>query len=494
MKNRIVSFILPVALILIAALTSCSKTQHEPGEATEATAGFLITEKETAPGPELPEADYGGYEFRILHWWADGWESRLDKDLYAETQTGDVLKDAVYTRNLRVSEQFNIDISLEHQSYNIITGTIKKMVAAGDDAYDLTYVRTYEMPSLITGGCFCDFNSLPYVNLDMPWWDRNAVENLSIGGRLYLVASDINVIDKDATAIITFNKRMAADLNLPDLYFIADDGGWTIDRMAGFYKNAAKDVDGNGRMSLDDIWGFIAGRDIPTAFFNGAGSLFASKDEDDMPVFTFDNEYNYSVTEKIVEIMTDKTCFYNHHSGTDAAPATDDTKYRQLFENGHGLFFWTRLDDVTAMRASETEFGILPTPKYQESQDRYYNLVSIHTSGLMSVPVSAGDLERTSVILESMAYESRPTVQPAYKEIALKGKYVRDEESSAMLDIIFANRVFDIGIIYGFGGFVSAYDSIYESKYGAASLYASKSAAVEADIAKFIEKIAEINS
>ncbi len=493
MKLRFIAGAVLLCILLTAVLVSCEKTPHVPGEAEAQTAGFLSAETVTELTPELPEADYEGYGFRILHWWVDGWESRLDKDLFAEAETGDVLGDAVYRRNLKVSEQFNIDISVEYQPNGTVPTTVRNMAAAADDAFDLTYIRTYEAPPVITAGCLTDFNELPYVSLDRPWWDANAADNLSIGGKLYLAASDINVIDKDATAVITFNKKMAAGLNLPDLYYIVLQDQWTVDRMAELYKDASQDVDGDGKMGLDDIWGFIAGRDVPTAFFNGAGAVFASKDENDMPVYTFESEYNYAVAEKIIGIMRDESHFYNHHTGTDAAPVTDDTEYRQLFENGRGLFFWTRLDDVTAMRASETDFGILPTPKYEESQEKYHNLVSIHTAGLMSVPISAGDLERTSVILESMAFESSSTVQPAYKDVALKGKYVRDEESLAMLDLIFASRVFDIGIIYGFGGFASAFESVDAVKNGVASLYASKSAAIEKDIQKFIESIAALN-
>jgi hypothetical protein len=49
------------------------------------------------------------------------------------------------------------------------------------------------------------------------------------------------------------------------------------------------------------------------------------------------------------------------------------------------------------------------------------------------------------VILEAMASESLRSVIPAYYDIALSVRAARDEESSVMLDIIFANRVFDLG-------------------------------------------------
>ena len=43
------------------------------------------------------------------------------------------------------------------------------------------------------------------------------------------------------------------------------------------------------------------------------------------------------------------------------------------------------------------------------------------------------------------------TLTPAYYDITLQGKAVRDEESADMLDIIFASRIFDLGNMYQLG-------------------------------------------
>ena len=51
------------------------------------------------------------------------------------------------------------------------------------------------------------------------------------------------------------------------------------------------------------------------------------------------------------------------------------------------------------------------------------------------MPTNASDPERTEIILEALSAESRYTVQPAYYDISLKGKYIRDEECADMLDI-----------------------------------------------------------
>jgi hypothetical protein len=59
----------------------------------------------------------------------------------------------------------------------------------------------------------------------------------------------------------------------------------------------------------------------------------------------------------------------------------------------------------------------------------------------------------TGSVLEAMACESLYTVTPAYYDITLEGKQLRDNESSEMLDIILGSRVFDLGLFYQIGGY-----------------------------------------
>jgi hypothetical protein len=43
-------------------------------------------------------------------------------------------------------------------------------------------------------------------------------------------------------------------------------------------------------------------------------------------------------------------------------------------------------------------------------------------------------------------------VTPAYYEVALKSRAAKDDGSEEMLDLIFSNVVYDLGIMYNFGG------------------------------------------
>ena len=70
------------------------------------------------------------------------------------------------------------------------------------------------------------------------------------------------------------------------------------------------------------------------------------------------------------------------------------------------------------------------------------------------------DLERTGIILEAITYESSKTSYPAYIETSIKTKYSRDEDSIAMLDLIFENRTYDLGIIFNWGSCSDFYNGL----------------------------------
>ena len=53
--------------------------------------------------------------------------------------------------------------------------------------------------------------------------------------------------------------------------------------------------------------------------------------------------------------------------------------------------------------------------------------------------------------MEALAYTSREIVRPVYYDQILDYKYMRDEDSVDMLDIILSTRVFDLGWFYKVG-------------------------------------------
>jgi len=143
----------------------------------------------------------------------------------------------------------------------------------------------------------------------------------------------------------------------------------------------------------------------------------------------------------------------------------------------------------------EADFGILPYPKYDEAQKEYYNTVGSWHSVFMCVPKVQENPDRTGILVEAIAYESMKTVTPAYYEIALKGKYTRDNESSDMLDIILATRCYDLGWYYQIGGYNEQVMNLLRNfKNDFTSMYKKLEKTALKQVEKLNEKFAEVTA
>jgi hypothetical protein len=307
---------------------------------------------------------------------------------------------------------------------------------------------------------------------------------------LNLVATSLMVNDKDATAALAFSKQAIEDnQELGNPYELVRNGEWTYEAIAEMADIASRDLDGNDKMEKSDFWGFLGKHDVLTSFFHGSGGLMVTKDEDDLFVLNFgSNEDDINATQDILDFIMDGDFFFNHH-----VEGIGDDEYTQMFTDGYGLFFWMRLDEVTNMRGSSTNFGILPIPKYTETQEHHHSTVSQHTTGLLSIPyVVTGDkLDMVGMVLEALSAHSHYDLQNEYIEISLKSRYSRDDESEEMLDIILGNRVFDPALVFGFGGFADGFQSLYSTgNSNIASFVATKTTSTEKAIEEFNDKIA----
>ncbi len=458
-------------LMLLPAMASCSEKNDGKTDVNPVSDGGeeTVSGDETEPGeaveteaprikPSIPEsADYGEDEIRFLFWEVEGWRGtvRECRDIYAEQITGEPINDAVYNRNAKIEEAYKVQIALDVVPCGDIGGIVSQAVSAGDKMYDVVYPRLFEAASMYQNAYFHNLHNVPNIDLTKPWWDANSVKSLDCGGYLPCAATSINVNDKDATSAVTFNKTIAASNQLPDIYELVREGKWTYDKLSELSAAVMNDANGDGTMTPDDdVYGLLGANDVMTAFWYGAGSVLAAHDESGIFAFTYGTERDINSSLAVINLMN-QPWFMNHHLISN----TDDIYYRQLFEQGHGLFFWLRLDDVTNMREGDADFGIIPTPKYEESQEKYYSMVSQHTTGLLSIPTTqaGAELEEIGMVLEALAAESHYTLIPEYIEVSLKTKNSRDAESADMLDIIINNRVFDPMLIYNFGGFADAF-------------------------------------
>ena len=115
----------------------------------------------------------------------------------------------------------------------------------------------------------------------------------------------------------------------------------------------------------------------------------------------------------------------------------------------------------------------------------------------MCVPanVPEANLDMICAATEAMAAESYRKVTPAYLEVALKNKFLRDENSAAMLDIITSGMTFDPAAVYSnsLSDIGHLMRNIYDKRENIVSLYTKTEKGYNKAIQKFNDKYAAIS-
>lgn len=447
MTKRAVSLLL-IVLMLIQTSACSEKAQNDAEESSaeiETVADIssesetLITEEtEESETLDVPFTDYDGYVFNALTGIIDSVNWR---EITVDELTGEPINDAFYNRNLWVEDKLNIKITSDvNSSSSDNRDAFKNSVIAQDGAYDCAFMPFGSASSTVTGGYCIDLNTVPNINLDKSWWNSDSRDQLKIYGKNYLIASDIGINDKDVMWVLYFDKQYINDLQLDNPYELLAEGKWTFDVFYDMIKQGLGDLDGNGKLNLKDRFGLLTHSENYAGMWMSAGESLITLDENNVPQITWGSERFSNVWDKITQIMGDRAVYSNNVSFISTG-----------LRDGQALFATEVVAFIRSYRSNDREFGILPMPKYDENQDRYYTYVAVN-SDLMVVNPSVADLGCTGEILEVLAAKGKEMILPDYYDVSLKSKGARDEESAASLDIIFSNRMYDLGVVFGWGG------------------------------------------
>ena len=144
-------------------------------------------------------------------------------------------------------------------------------------------------------------------------------------------------------------------------------------------------------------------------------------------------------SERIVDMIEDISDFYRN---PDILMRTQPyaTQYK-IFEDGNALFE-TYSSDPALLRSIEAfDFGYLPFPKYDDTQEDYY---SNTFGGLISIPNTVKDIERTGTIIEALSAASNKYMKDAFIEQYIEGKVLRDDESVEIYRMMRDNAVYEL--------------------------------------------------
>lgn len=481
-----------LASLMILPLAACGNTGEDESTASASTTAAAATdggtEAETKATLDLPEKRFDDFELTFVT--RDEGEWTTVEIVPDETSEFVNVAEAVTERNEILKSTYGVTLKELKTNNAEYTTRVNKETMAPTGDFQAIVSRMDTAAGLVQQGSLIDLSSeecAQYMNFSKPWWDSKMVEGLTIDGKVYFATGDILTSDNDGTFALLFNKKIATEVKLPDLYQLVNNGAWTMDQMYSFEKLAINDKNSDGKLSYDtDVCGFAYTGDSPYCIVY-AGGLQVIRMVDGDLAYNLDVSRASNIADKAALLFSKETTVDMNAAGGSIVEVG-----QKCFGEGHALFFGECMQCVSRMRSYDVDFGILPFPKYDDAQENYYSMMHL-VGGVVSIPKSVQGEARETVayLLEAISYHSVDTLTNLYYDLNLKTKNAKDAESGPMIDLILANRVYDLAYTYQLGGVVANVASamLPSSKTNVASLNKSAQSGIKRGLSQLRKNI-----
>lgn len=490
MKKRVTALLLS-ALLAALPLVSCGsesgdETTSVSQDSEETTTSAVPTETSGVPA----DLDLGGETINIWYTTESTSVAETYVDLAGEL-TGDILDDTIYNMNATVEDKLNCTLNF-YNSHVLTsdTGTeVSKLILAGDTSYDVYHVVQWNAAKLAAEGYYLNVYDAPYLSLDKPWWDAKYMKEMTVGeNTLYALVGDYAIDRTRCLDCVYYNKDMYEDFykDRDGLYTDVLNGDWTWEKLRQISSDVYSDLNNDGVADRNDRLGYcINDYNNLDAFFYGTGARVTERDEENKPTLVLNNERVAGIVQGIYDL-----CFNTTGAYFSGPLYEDDVANRTMFENGNSMFLFGFFYTIEAMRDMKSDYGIIPFPKYDSDQTDYVSVVH-DIMRMMVLPSNCTKVDAVCAVLEELSFQGYNELLPVYYDIVLKGKYVRDDVSAQMIDIIRDSCSTDIAYVYGdafFGmGYITRY-LIQAKSSNFASEYAKREAAAITQSNDFIEQ------
>ena len=502
---RLLSLLLCVLLALGCA--ACGSTPDETSESPSAVSG---TASETPAQDEYHDASGkywpsysdelrneiigGRTEVRVLAYnntiQNTYYSEEIEPDMYETTDAK--LNDAVSERNNYVSEK--LGITVKAVPVDDVQETLRQELLVNTNAFDIAMPFLGACAVLAQENSFYDlreFEREGILDLSAPCYDQNANDSLSIQNRVFFTVSDISIMQKIVSTAVIYNTELI-ESKMPglDLFQMVLDKEWTLDKMREIGRQFASDSNGDGARDSKDTWGVVTSNGTALNFYYGAGEMLCTKDENDVPIIAIGSDRSLSVSQKILETLQQKDWVIRAESLADEGSADIWTDTLAIFGEGRSAFYTMAFSAVKKLRAYNVDYAILPLPLVDGTQDEYYTPCTGTYAYGAAIPTtkSAEDARFAAYMLDVLSAGGKQYVATAYYDQILKNKDALSDTSKDVdiLDLIFENVVYDVGVIYGFEGLSTLHTNLMENNA------ADIASALESVRGQVTEKISQI--
>ncbi len=447
--KKILAILLVLCMTLVTLIACAGDGEDDvttpvPGGDVTTPDGVTTPAGTTLVTSDQTEANLGGAKINVLAW-QDAENIEFE---FSDTVTDMVsINEAIGKRNENVEARLSCDLVFQYTpgNYNNQQAFLTKAqsFANGDEGDFIDIYASYSMTTALLSTKGLCANLIPLqsekgLNLSHPWWPETMIQQAMFKDRLYICTGDISTNLLWMMETFYFSKDLATDLNIPEgeFYKLVDEGKWTIDKFYEYCNNVYVDTDTDGKESAGDTFGYVC---TWTGYFDdfyvGAGFNMVVKNAEGDIVLADDwgKETQDKFSDTFAEFMNTKNGF---NGSTNAFQ-----EGRSLFKNDRAKFA------KTARETAETEYGILPAPKFNEAQENYSTCIGFpHT--LYAVSASSTQPQNAAVALESMAAQSYTEITPVLFYDALQLRYSPEVDDAITFDILRETLCFDVGRIY----------------------------------------------
>jgi hypothetical protein len=388
-----------------------AETKAPAGEASDEVTESLYDEGGYLKD-SLPESlKYNNDEICILHW-----NDAYFEEFSSPGENGEVVNDALYSRNCRVEDRLNIRLKFvgtPGDTYNEAPFALKlsTSIESGDREYDIVGAYSYTAGLCAAQSLYYNLNEVEHLDFDKPWWPDLLVDQATINNKLYFVSGDVSANAIYMMYVTFFNKEFLDEMKLTDPYELVEKNEWTLDKMFEMCKGTYSDLNTNGTKDEGDRIGLYTYTLHLDSFLWGSNIFIIDSIGDD---FKFSDEI---LGEKTVNLQTKLQNFlYSTDGGFNTKQKDNNHEY---FAQGLSLFWNDRCHRAIDFTEAGREFGILPIAKYDADQTEYISIMS-NPFTLYGMPSDVVDPDMAGAVLECMASESYRLVTPALYEKSFK--------------------------------------------------------------------------
>jgi len=419
-----------------------------------------------------------------------GSEGMAPNEISTEEENGSKINDAVYRRELEIEERLGVSIACTpFEASDALATAFNNSVLSGEGTFDAVSAKRTLIPGAFSNGYLQNMNTVPHLQMDKEWWNQSANEAFTLAGVQIAAISSLNHYANQVAWYVMFNKTLFENFDLAYPYQSVRDGSWTLDALYTLVKTVPTDSNGDGAIDHTDMFGCINESFDAIALTQSFDCDIMAMNSDGVPKLILDKEQNLDRLAAITEFFNDKARVMVCEDYSGSVEGSVYAMRTNKFINGEGLFMFNCPANIYKFADMEDDYGILPLPKYDATQDGYYTLTSNAHTTLLAIPrVHGADDGDIGIVVDALSYLSYVDVEPMYAETYLENRYLRDEDSVEMLNIVIQNKTYDAAFLLNYGNANSLPQECSSGRGdNIASTIESKRKAVEKEVQKALQ-------